>query len=86
VTGEPSEGSAALSVSFTYPPSAFLYAHTAPRLRVDGRDIPVETWGTHQVAVEAGRHGIEVWGFPTSFHAKWDGRSLTSRWGRRHYG
>jgi hypothetical protein len=51
----------ALSITYGFPPAAFLYQRTRPRLRVDGVDVPVPGWGTHRVPVAPGPRTVEVW-------------------------
>lgn len=51
----------ALSITYAFPPAAFLYQRTKPRLQVDGVDVPVPGWGTHRVAVTPGPRDVKVW-------------------------
>jgi hypothetical protein len=51
----------ALRITYAFPPAAFLYQSTKPRLQVDGVDIPVPGWGSHSVAVNPGPRDVKVW-------------------------
>jgi hypothetical protein len=55
------EGRGTLSLTFAFPPAAFLYRQTRPRLQVDGVDVPVPGWGRLRVSVEAGRRTVQIW-------------------------
>lgn len=48
-------------MTFGFPQGAFLYRQTGPRLRVDGVEVPVPGWGTHQIPVDVGSHDVRVW-------------------------
>ena len=56
-----SAGTATLTISLAYPPSAFVYRATKPRLLVNGVDVGVARWGKHRVPVTVGRHRVQVW-------------------------
>ncbi len=51
----------ALSLTLGFPAGGFLYRATSPRLRIDGTEVKVSGWGTHEVPVSPGRHQIDVW-------------------------
>ena len=50
-----------LSITFAFPPGAFLYRQAHPRLRVDGVDVPVPGWGSSRFPVDPGRRTVQVW-------------------------
>lgn len=50
-----------LDLTVSHPAATFLYRATKPRVRMDGIDVAVSGWGRHRLAVEPGRHRVEVW-------------------------
>lgn len=55
------DGQAILDLTLSHPAATFLYRSTKPRVRVDGVDTAVSGWGRHRLALEPGRHRVEVW-------------------------
>lgn len=51
---------AALALDLRRPPGAFLYNMTAPKLTIDGHDVPA-TWGVqHYDLIPGGPHRVEI--------------------------
>ncbi|WP_431912236.1 DUF6346 domain-containing protein [Micromonospora carbonacea] len=58
----PGPMSPSLRITFSYPdgPFAEVYRSTGPRLLLDGVEVPVPGWGSHEFAVPAGPSSVRV--------------------------
>jgi hypothetical protein len=57
----PSAGNSSVSLTLSYPESAFLYRATKPRLLLDGSPVDVSGWGQQILPVSPGLHRVQVW-------------------------
>ncbi|MBQ0894375.1 hypothetical protein KBX37_14930 [Micromonospora sp. U56] len=50
-----------MSITFSRPTGAFLYAASKPRLLIEGDEVKAFSWGTHRLPLQAGRHRVQAW-------------------------